>query len=306
MATDPGPWVRTHARVGASVLAIGVLTGASAASIAAQRAPSLTEVPDIAAALASTGIDERALVNSLATTLQTGRMSFHFPTDAMRADENARLTLIRTLAPVLPATLESAAFASVYGFVRRDAQTALAGAPPPDPSMTRADSIHELSLAVIDVRRALSRPGLPDAERRTLQTRLDAAVAALRTAQEAANDPATVAADQEAHAAAQAEYETRRAAAEATLEATLPRDPRQLAADRLDEFIATCRDVNFRARTATEGGVTRFVAAADEARPPLWKMCFRAGQRTTQEARRAAQTWLTRLGRAGIRPHARR
>ena len=60
---------------------------------------------------------------------------------------------------------------------------------------------------------------------------------------------------------------------------------------RLTYFLEVSQDVDFGAKVS--GG--RFVDAANEARAPEWKMCYRAGKEATDAARGVAESWLKEL-----------
>jgi hypothetical protein len=78
----------------------------------------------------------------------------------------------------------------------------------------------------------------------------------------------------------------------------LDKDPDVTLRKRLRSFLDATRDVDFEAETRGTGGSRRFVLPTDEARPPEWKMCFRAGPEATGAARSFAQKWLDELGPA--------
>ncbi len=75
-----------------------------------------------------------------------------------------------------------------------------------------------------------------------------------------------------------------------------PRDPNQLIADRLREFLELSKDVNFSAKLApASGGKMRFVDAAYENKPEHWKLCFRAGKEPVEAARAFVGEWLKQI-----------
>ena len=278
---------------------VTTLVGAGAASLHAQTAPrpSLTEFPDAQRALNGASIDDRAALNSILTTLESGDVSFYFGTQQLKANEDARVALVRTLGPMLSRIVASEMFRNMYSAAREERARSTAGTPPVDPAITRADQISEVQLAIADMQARLGTPGLSRRDRSQIESAMSDARERVAAAQRQAQDPATRAADAQQYQAAQAAYETQRQEALAGLEADLPSDVRVLARRRLEAFVAGCRDVNFRARTTTAGGVTRFENPADEARPRIWKLCFRAGQRTVTEARRIATRWIGSLPR---------
>ncbi len=293
--------------VGATFAVVGAL-GVTTAALEAQpggRTPAasrLADFPDAQRALAAAGVEEMGAINSILTTLENGVPTFYFSVARLKADAELRTTLVRSLGPTLPAVIESPMFGDLYRRMREETATRQLGEPPQDPAVARADAISGLRMTIADLEAQARAPGLSRRQRGDLESALETARGSLAQLQRQANDAATRAAEQQQLAEARAAYAAQREAAQAELEATLPADPRQLVANRLQAFVSGCRDVNFRARTTTDGGVVRFVSAADEARPKLWKLCYRAGQRTVTEARRVATSWLTQLSRAGIRP----
>jgi hypothetical protein len=58
----------------------------------------------------------------------------------------------------------------------------------------------------------------------------------------------------------------------------LDKDPNVTLRRRLQSFLGATADVDFAASIQGEGSSRRFVDQQSEARPPEWKMCFRAGQ----------------------------
>jgi hypothetical protein len=84
-------------------------------------------------------------------------------------------------------------------------------------------------------------------------------------------------------------------------EREFPERPGTLIARRLRRFLDLTGDIDFSARLVERDQKMRFADPADEARPAEWKMCFRAGQASTETARQIAQEWLKTLEAKGIR-----
>jgi len=72
-------------------------------------------------------------------------------------------------------------------------------------------------------------------------------------------------------------------------------DGRGVIAIRLQEFLANTGDVDFSARTEIQDGKRIFVDEALEAKPAIWKICYRAGREATTAARAAATAWVRQL-----------
>ena len=75
----------------------------------------------------------------------------------------------------------------------------------------------------------------------------------------------------------------------------LDKNPRQQLEKRLQSFLDATADVDFDAPTVGEGSARRFERAEHESKPREWKMCYRAGQETTEAVRAFARDWLAEL-----------
>jgi cell division protein FtsN len=85
------------------------------------------------------------------------------------------------------------------------------------------------------------------------------------------------------------------------LDAVYPADPRAMVAMRLRRFLDVSRDIAYDAQIVERQGKKVFADAALEAKPPEWKMCFRAGKPATDTARTFAQKWLNDLQAQGVK-----
>jgi hypothetical protein len=74
-----------------------------------------------------------------------------------------------------------------------------------------------------------------------------------------------------------------------------PANPNVLIARRLQEFLATTKDVDFTAKLVPAGAKQRFADPRLEEKPTEWKLCYRAGKDVVAAARDAAQAWLTAI-----------
>lgn len=73
-------------------------------------------------------------------------------------------------------------------------------------------------------------------------------------------------------------------------------NPNGMVKQWLGEFIAVTKEVDFNAQTAlNENGIALFVKQEYERKDYLWKVCFRAGKKTTESASKFAQAWLGEL-----------
>jgi len=74
-----------------------------------------------------------------------------------------------------------------------------------------------------------------------------------------------------------------------------PADPRKLIVRRIDEFLEESEDVDFSAKLVQSGGRMKFALTEYEDKPPLWKLCYRAGKEAVQAAREFAAAWRAEL-----------
>lgn len=75
--------------------------------------------------------------------------------------------------------------------------------------------------------------------------------------------------------------------------AALDKDPNVTIRRRLQQFLDDTAGIVYDAKTS--GDSKTFVDAAYEAKPPLWKMGYRAGKETTEAARAFAKEWMEEL-----------
>jgi hypothetical protein len=78
----------------------------------------------------------------------------------------------------------------------------------------------------------------------------------------------------------------------AAYEKRWPADSKVLVARRLQEFLDISKDVDFDAKLVPSGRLMRFADPRYEEKPPIWKLCYRAGREASAAAREAAQEWL--------------
>ena len=78
-------------------------------------------------------------------------------------------------------------------------------------------------------------------------------------------------------------------------EKKFPANPNVLIAQRLREFLAVSKDVDFNAKLVPAGGKQRFENPAYEAKSSEWKLCYRAGKDAVEAGRTFAASWLASL-----------
>jgi hypothetical protein len=76
----------------------------------------------------------------------------------------------------------------------------------------------------------------------------------------------------------------------------LPPNPNDLVKLRLRQFLQQTADIDFKAALRLDNGNQRFVKPEYEAKPGIWKACFRAGPTSTEALRSFASAWLKELG----------
>jgi len=74
-----------------------------------------------------------------------------------------------------------------------------------------------------------------------------------------------------------------------------PADLNRLLARRLKSFLDLSATVDFAAKLRENGEQKLFVNETYEAKPPEWKLCFRAGKEVIQAARADVVTWLKEI-----------
>lgn len=79
------------------------------------------------------------------------------------------------------------------------------------------------------------------------------------------------------------------------VETSLEKDPNAQLRKRLQAFLDASAEVDFEAQLQGTGSYRTFVKPEYESRPPVWKMCFRAGPEATQAARSFAEAWIKEL-----------
>ena len=75
----------------------------------------------------------------------------------------------------------------------------------------------------------------------------------------------------------------------------VPIAAKDLVEIRLRAFLAETADIDFDAKVELKWSRVYFADEKYEAKPPLWKKCFRLGPRLTQVARELAAAWLAEL-----------
>jgi hypothetical protein len=72
-------------------------------------------------------------------------------------------------------------------------------------------------------------------------------------------------------------------------------NPKKMIKKWLTTFLESSKDVDFKAELKDVKDKKIFVNPKYEKKPYLWKLCFRSGKETLEEARKFAQNWLNEL-----------
>ncbi len=238
-------------------------------------------------ALGSLGVSDATGRQIVDAWLSNGYIN---PTPAAKAFKSAgpasRATLVTNAIAWAKTYTESAGFKAEYERQRQASRPSL-----PDvkgsvddelatQSAERKKSVEEMkkSLAQFppDMRKQME-AAVKEAEANNLKLDTDAQMVAIfRQGIEAQR-----ASEQEAYKGRLAAYEKR-----------WPADSTVLVARRLQEFLDISKDVDFDAKLVPSGRLMRFADPRYEEKPPVWKLCYRAGREACSAARGAAQAWL--------------
>ena len=238
-------------------------------------------------ALGSLGVSEATGKQIVDGWLSNGYINASPAAKAFKsADPAARATLVRNAIAWARTYTESPAFKAEYERERQSNRPS-----PPDAkgsvddelakqSAERKKSVEEMkkSLAQFppDMRKSME-AAIKEAEANNAKLDSDPQMIAIfRQGIEAER-----AGDQEAFKGRMAAYEKR-----------WPADSKVLVARRLQEFLDISKDVDFDARLVPAGRLMRFADPRYEEKPPVWKLCYRAGREAAAAAREAAQDWL--------------
>lgn len=267
----------------------------------------LAVAPGADAAARDVGVSAEDLRESMLSGLLFETPFLPASVAALRSDPARRARFVSTLGPLLPRLLASQPFRAAYA-QRRASRIASAEVPKPLPPRTaaqiQAERLATFEKSVSDLEKQAGEPSLPRDVRDQLaqaareQRKMLAEMRKNTRDAELAADMEKARFDEE-----QRSYPERvkaRDAQLARLRAEWPEDVEELALRRLRAFLDLSASVDFGARLATRpGGRKVFVDPALEAKPPMWKLVFRAGKPTSDAARAVAQRWLDDLQRAG-------
>lgn len=266
----------------------------------------LAAAPGADAAARDVGVSADELRESMLSGLLSETPFLPAPVAALRSDPSRRARFVSTLGPLLPRLVASQPFRAAYA-QRRASRIASDEVPKPVPPRTAAQiqaerlATFEKSLGELEMN---ANESMPKEMRDQLAQAIREQRKMLAEMRKNTRD-AELAADMdkarfEEEQRAYPERVKARDAQLARLRAEWPEDVEELVARRLRAFLALSASVDFGARLTTKpGGRKVFVDPALEAKPPAWKLVFRAGKPTTDAARAVAQRWLDDLVRAG-------
>ena len=258
------------------VLAV-VITAAAGAGLTAQ------------AITAQLGVTEGRAREAVFDSFVSGAVSLAGKADVFTsASPQARVAIVNAALTLARAFVESAEFPKRYADHRE------ANGPDPLPPPTTADEVLAKQRANFEAQVEGMRKQFAEvtpAQRDTLEQGFET-MRARFTEMEKGDTRAELDAALTTQRAAQViTYQ----AAMTGLDAVYPADPRTLVASHLRKFLELSKDIDFTAQLVALGNKMRFADAALEARPPEWKMLFRAGKPASDAARAFAQKWLADL-----------
>ena len=267
----------------AALAVAGCLVALAGALLSAQSS-SLTDV----------GVSDSDLQNSVYQSVVGSFLTLPPSYDQIKTLQVARRAVVLLSAGSFAKTyLKSETFRQRYA---RDLSEGQLGRPTPAPARTFAARVQEetvsLERRLAEVRKTL--PLLTTITRNQLTLQLQESERAGR--EQLRELAATSREDQrswEREDRERFDHETADYAAAAAQGQALPVDPNALVQLRLRTFLAQTADVDFSAALTPQ---RRFVRPEYEAKPPIWKSCFRAGRLATEAARVFARGFLEEMG----------
>ena len=239
------------------------------------------------------GVSDQALQDSVYQSVVGNYPSIPSPQDAIRAVPAARRAdVLLQAGTAAKSYLRSDAFRQRY---LKDLTEGRFGPAAPKPAQTFADHLREQQ-AELDHSLAELRKGaneLPPQMR-------EQGAAMIRQAESTVQEQKRQAADVSPDDRASWERDDRERFTQETADYreavaqghALPPDPNDLVRLRLRQFLADTADVDFDAALTPQ---RTFTKPAYEAKPSIWKVCYRAGRLATAAARTYAQSWLNEL-----------
>lgn len=241
------------------------------------------------AGLSGLGVNEAEAKRDIVYALEHGRVNVYPARAAFKAAApGARAALVTTAMTWAKAYTESAAFMADYEKQR-------AAATPRPPKARNVDE--ELAKQKADRNK-----GIEDAKKNLakmpaeMRPQLEAAIKQMEAMAAQQDKDSQMAAIMRQGVEAQVADEKRRYdEAVASHQKRYPADPKLLVAQRLRDFLAVSKDVDFGAKLVPAGDKQRFANPAFEAKPPEWKLCYRARKEAVDAARTFATSWLASL-----------
>jgi hypothetical protein len=257
---------------------------------------------DAEAVAKEVAIDGGELRSLLLSAVTSGNVWVPPGVAALKGNDALRIKLVTTLGPLLSRVVASPAFRAAYAEQRSSAMAVppvVAPEPPRTAKQIQDERVGSIESGVKALEAQLKTA--PKESRAAMTQVLTAQRAMLAELRKNTHDAeAFAAADRDRFERETADLPNRRRerdAAIARLAAEWPEDPSALAARRLEEFLALSSTIDWGAKLSPRGGRRVFDDPALEAKPPLWKLCHRAGKPTVDAARAVAKQWLAEIGR---------
>lgn len=227
------------------------------------------------------GIERRDLEDSLLTLLARGEVWAPAPRKTFQSLTGAqKASLVKGLGEVAKAWMGTEDFRARWA-QERQAVSPKEPVPARDAERLAAEERAQFEQAVRQAEQAIA--ALPPGQQGPPLQALKAAREQMARAAPSADD---VRQREEARYQREKEEYERRA---------LPQDPKECLRMRLKSLLEATDKVDYKAKLVDEGGVKRFAATEQEARPAEWKLCFRVGKEACEAARSFARGWLAQI-----------
>jgi hypothetical protein len=240
-------------------------------------------------ALPALGTAESEVREQLVQSIFGGTVPFVGVAVFKAASPAQRTSLVQSSIAWAKAFTQSAAFKAAYDTVRARNRPE---PPTEEPAIDSAGQRADFEKQVAEMRKNMA--GQP-AE---VQKIVEDTIKQMRDQMDkTANDPAMAKMMRDAAGAQRTAHQEQYAKDLREYDAKHPVDAQAAVANVLQQFMATCADVDFDAKLTSSGGAMVFVNPDYEQKSSEWKMCFRAGRAPVVAARAAGQAWLKALGR---------
>jgi len=194
-----------------------------------------------------------------------------------------RAATVKALGQVARGIFASAAFKASYR------EYWMASRPTPPKPLRKPEAIIKEQTAELDANWKTSEEQLKRLPKEQQKELRDALAKMIREQKKLQSDKKLVAQIE------QGRFESEKAEYERALAEAPPEDPKVALRTALQKLLELTEGIDFQAELVQAGERMRFAKDEYEAKPPEWKMGFRAGKEATETARAEAQKWLAEL-----------